>query len=152
MRNLAFALPVLLLSAPALAAEPTNMITIEGSCDALSIAGEDLSDGCQDKVLQMIYDTGRVGLYAFSGDYIVTFSGDSDEVIGDEIHHQLDQIIIGTGENDIETVPARGTCIYGNPYEGNEVAFTCTAATKAGDTYELRFTTDGSTPTDAMAE
>ncbi|MBJ3783536.1 hypothetical protein [Devosia sediminis] len=152
MKNLALALPVLVLALPAQAAEPTNMITMDGTCESLVVDGDDLSADCKDSVMQVIYDIGRVGLYAFAGEQIVTFSGTSDEVIDNEIHHQLDQVVLGVTGSDPRSVPARGTCIYENPYEGAPARFTCEARAKSGASYTLSFVTDGATPEDIMAE
>jgi hypothetical protein len=146
------ALAALTLVAPAYAAEPVNMFNIDGTCESLLVDDIDLTDECKDSVLQMVYDIGRVGLYTFSGDTILTFSGASDEVIGNEIHQKLDKILIGTSADDITEIPARGTCIFENPFEGIPAQITCSASAKNGATYELSFLTNGQAPTDSMAD
>lgn len=146
------ALAAFALVAPAYAAEPVNMFNIDGTCESLLVDDVDLTDECKDSVLQMVYDVGRVGLYSFSGDTIVTFSGASDEVIGNEIHQQLDKVLIGTSADDIVEIPARGTCVFQNPFEGTPAQFTCSASAKNGATYELSFLTNGTEPTDTMAQ
>lgn len=151
MKKLALALPLLLLAVPVEAAEPIHMFNLDGNCESLVLDGEDISADCKGSIMQVTYDIGRVGLYAFSGDHIVTFSGQSDEVVGAEIHHHLDQFILGHTGRDPRSVPARGTCIYGNPFEG-PARFSCEARTKSGATYTLDFVTDGSEPHDILAE
>lgn len=145
------ALLVLGLCSGANGAEITNMLAIAGSCQNLVVDGDDFSGGCQDDLLQVTYDIGRVGLYAFVEGRIIAFSGQSDEIVDDEIHHYLDQVLVGQDAENIETVPVDGTCIYGNPYIG-VAKFTCTAESPDGRLFELAFTTDGNPPVDQMAD
>ncbi len=152
MKSLPIALAVLTLVAPAYAAEPVNMFNLDGTCQSLEVDGIDLTDECKGSVLQMVYDIGRVGLYAFSGDTLLTFSGMSDEVIGNEIHQELDKVLIGTSADDIADIPARGTGVFENPFEGKPAQITCSARAKSGATYELSFITDGKPPIDSMAK
>jgi len=152
MRPILFALAALTLALPAQAAEPTNMMNVDGTCESLVIDGIDLTDECQDKVLQMIYDIGRVGLYAFSGETVVTFSGTSDAVIDNVIHQDLDKVLISTSGSDTTTIAARGTCSFENPYDDKPAQFTCSARAKSGATYEFSFLSDGNAPVDVMAD
>lgn len=152
MRPFLFALVAATLALPAYAAEPTNMMNVDGTCESLVVDGIDLTDDCQGKVLQMIYDIGRVGLYAFSGETVVTFSGTSDEVIDNVIHQDLDKVLISTSGDDTVTVVARGTCTFENPYQDKPARFTCSARAKSGATYEFSFLSDGKAPVDMMAD
>lgn len=152
MRLSQLALAALFLAAPIHAAEPVNMFNLDGNCESLLVDDIDLTDECKDSVMQMVYDVGRVGLYAFSGETIITFSGTSDEVIGNEIHQQLDKVLIGTSADDIAEIAARGTCVFENPFQGTPAQITCSARAKSGATYELSFLTSGEAPTDTMAE
>jgi len=138
-------------AAPALAASPVNMLTINGSCEGLWLDTNDLTPTCGDQLMQMVYDDGRVGLYAFAGGQIFVFSGGSDSVVGDEIHQDVDQIILGKSETDIMAQPVRGSCVYENPYAGRAL-FTCEARDDQGWAYKLTFRTDGSPPVDELAE
>lgn len=151
MKSRLFAAAVLLAASPAAAAEPVNMLMIDGTCQTLILGADDFSAACQDQVLQMVYDTGRAGLYAFADEMIVTFSGASDEIVDSEIHQTLDQVLLGHGENNIRAEKVKGTCIFENPYQGVAARFTCTANKKDGTRYDLVFITDGNAPVDRLA-
>lgn len=142
---------MLLVAAPVGAAEPVNMLMMDGTCETLTLGAEDFSAQCQDQVMQMVYDTGRAGLYAFADGLIVTFSGAADEIVGEEIHQALDQVLLGRGEADIRTEKVRGSCVFENPYQGVAARFTCSAAGKGEARYELVFVTDGKAPVDRLA-
>lgn len=149
--RLALALPLLVVL-PATAAEPIHMFSLSGKCQRLTLGDADLSGACTDSLLQITYDTGRVGLYAFtSGQQIYTFSGTSDEMVGSEIHQQLDQVILGRGDGEIGSREVSGTCIYENPFAGPALV-TCTARDSDGMGYSLTFLTDGTAPVDQMAD
>lgn len=151
IRLSALAALIAVLASPAMAAEPTNMFMINGECQHLVAGADDLTGQCRDQAMQMVYDDGRTGFYALYGDFIITFSGPSDEVIGNEIHQRLDKVILGQGENDTRSIPVKGTCIYQNPFEGVPATIDCTARRKDGTAYEVKFVTDGTAPEDAMA-
>lgn len=152
IRPLTASIALLTLALPAAAQEggPTleNIVSLRGSCDELTVAGRDLSDVCQGVVLQTIYSNGRNGFYLATedGKTIVTFSGFDGESPGpDEVVQELDMVISGESGAEPASVQVSGTCLYGNPYNG-EMEIACDATGPDDETYTLRFTTDGSEP------
>lgn len=139
------------LISPALGASPVNMFSIDGTCEKLTLGDADLSPTCGESVMQIVYDDGRVGLYAFAGGQIFAFSGMDDEMVSGEIRQELDKVILGKSETDVREVRVDGTCIYENPFTGI-ARFECDAMAQDGTTFSLVFITDGSKPVDQLAD
>lgn len=151
MRLFAAAAASLALLAPAMAASPTHMYSIEGRCDRLALGDADLTRTCGEQLMQMVYDDGRVGLYAFADGQIFAFSGTDDEMVHGEIRQELDKVILGKSQTDIREIAVDGTCLYENPFAG-VARFECDAIARDGTTFSLVFITDGSAPVDELAD
>jgi len=151
MRHAATIAAFAILTAPALGGAPVNMFTMEGACEKLMLGDDDLSPSCGESVMQIVYDDGRVGLYAFSAGQILAFSGVDDEVVSGEIHQDLDKVIMGKSQTDVRETRVEGTCLYENPFVGI-ARFECNAIAENGATYSLVFITDGSPPVDRLAD
>ena len=139
------------LANPVSAAQVVNMLTMGGLCSELRLGKDDLTPACGSHLMQMVYDDGRAGLYAFAADQIFAFSGTSDQVVDNRIHQVLDKVILGKSADDVMEFPVRGSCVFENPFEG-PAEFTCDARGPEGLTFALRFTTDGNAPVDEMAK
>lgn len=139
------------LIAPAMAATPVNMFSIDGACEKLTQGVQDFSPACQGSVMQIVYDDGRVGLYAFAEGQIFAFSGTDDDMVSGELWQALDKVIFGKSETEIREVAVDGTCIYENPFAGI-ARFECDAMAGDGTTFSLVFITDGAPPVDQLAD
>jgi hypothetical protein len=126
------------------------MFSIEGACEKLTQGEEDFSAACLGSVLQIVYDDGRVGLYAFADGPIFAFSGADDEMVSGELWQALDKVLYGVSEAEIQEFAVDGTCIYENPFAG-VARFECDAMAENGTTFSLVFITDGSEPVDQLA-
>lgn len=151
MRFVAAVLATLILSSSAQAASPINMFTIEGQCEKLALGQSDLTPTCGESLMQIVYDDGRVGLYAFAGGQIFAFSGTDEEMVNGEIRQDLDKVILGKSQTDVRDVRVQGTCLYENPFAG-VARFECDAIAKDNTTFSLIFITNGAEPVDQMAK
>ncbi|WP_305525956.1 hypothetical protein [Methylobacterium amylolyticum] len=135
------------LAAPATAAKLPTMALANGHCDVLIIGGKDRTASCAGKLLNTIYDNGRVGFYFVTdGGAAITFSGDGSSQINpnpDAAVQPVDGIIFSyKGKTDRNA--AVGTCRFTNPYKPPGTV-ECRAETQGG-LYEAKFTTDGRPP------
>jgi hypothetical protein len=150
MKCAAAVLALSLLSGPAYAetADIQQMVVVEGTCERLAFGGKDYTATCSTKLLQSIYDNGRVGFYViYDDDHIVTFSGfDGAKPDADTQLHDIDGVIFGKGDpNDVEAVPASGICSYANPTQG-PTTIACQGVTKDDRAFLMVFRSDGSEP------
>ena len=131
----------------------SSFAVMNGTCQRFIVAGEDLSEGCEGKVLNTMYEsTGRTG-FAFltrSGTS-VTFSGVDTPAQGDQAHSILDRVIFTMDNKETNpkavksnVVEATGTCSYTNPYAGPS-HINCSATTKNGS-FSASFVSDGKAP------
>ena len=124
------------------------LATVEGKCEQLVIGGEDLTSICKGVILNTAYKSGRTGfLFVATNKAIVTFSGVDSPAVGDEASSRLDGIILSRLSQDKPNpvgIPARGACLYGNPYRG-PARITCTAETDQGP-FRASFLSDGKPP------
>ena len=120
---------------------------MNGTCDGLVMGDKDASSGCEGKLTNTMYKTGRSGFTFLVGDLaVVTFSGADSPAKGNIARIRLDKVIftlIGTGTKP-NVVPATGTCTYTNPYAGPSHV-TCSASTKSGR-FSGSFVSDGKPP------
>jgi hypothetical protein len=120
---------------------------MNGTCKQLTIADKDASSGCEGKLTNTIYKTGRSGFTFLVGDLaVVTFSGADSAAKGNSATIHLDKVIftlIGTG-TDPNVIRATGTCTYTNPYVGPSHV-TCSASTKSGR-FSAAFVSNGQPP------
>lgn len=128
-------------------AELDARIVHDGECQMLIVKGNDITEGCSDKILQMIYDNGRIGLTLPVGDKgtVITFSGMlKPEYSNDDQLQTVDAIILNLNIDGVPptTNEVSGECKYSNPYHG-QIGINCNATAQNGSEYHLRFRTDG---------
>src|SRR5690349_11485706 len=86
---------------------------MNGTCQRLIMGDKDASSGCEGKLTNTMYKTGRSGFTFLVGDLaVVTFSGADSPAKGNMATIRLDKVIftlIGTGTKP-NVVPATGTC------------------------------------------
>lgn len=141
------ALGLILTAHYANSAELDAGIVHDGECQMLIVKGNDLSDGCSDKILQMVYDNGRIGFTLPVGDKgtVITFSGMlKPEYSNDDQLQTVDAIILNLNIDGVPptTNEVSGECKYSNPYHG-QMGINCNATSQNGSEYHLRFRTDG---------
>jgi hypothetical protein len=140
----------------AVAQETTaQALAVDGSCDRLLIAGEDLSAECGTALVQILeggvvdvfVSTGGQGLFGLDEpERMVIFRGQSTEAGGAWIDHPVQFVLLGTRASDtLDTRDVSGTCSYENPADGAAL-IACDATDKAGEKYSLSYRTDGLPP------
>lgn len=125
----------------------TAIVFLKGKCGNLMIADEEFSRGCQAKIMNTVYKSGRTGFTFFHGDFdLFTFSGVDNPAIGNRASVSLDRVLLAPGgkEEDQVRLLATGTCTYTNPYAGPSHV-NCRAFTKLG-TITASFVSDGQEP------
>ena len=151
MRLVATTAMLLAVLSPAQGAQLIFAFGVNGTCDELTVDATDITNACEDSILQVGFDDERFGISAYAGDKIITFSGTADEFFGDDLRQVVDAVILRTRGQDPMTVTARGTCEHGDIFAGS-VTFDCRAKVKGYAPFHLVFTTDGEQPTDEMAQ
>lgn len=127
----------------------TAMAAVTGKCERLVMAGTDMSEHCNSKIIQSIYSTGRTGFTILVGDKgtAVTFSGmEGAKPDANSQLQTIDKVILNLNIEGVapSITSATGSCSYGNPYLG-PVTISCNA-TSGKDAFLLEFRTDGSEP------
>ena len=145
------------LSIDAAAAQETTpqALAVDGSCDRLVIAGEDLSAECGTALVQILeggvvdvfVGTGGQGLFGLAEpERMVIFRGQSAEAGRAWIDHAVQFVLLGTRASDtVDTIEVSGTCSYKNPADGPAL-ISCDATDKSGREYSLSYRTDGLPP------
>jgi hypothetical protein len=137
---------------PEVPANLTQLFTINGTCESLKADKEDLSALCGSSLLQTHYENSRVGLYVLTSKKVITFSGLLDASTDEQTRYDLDQVLVSTSADDIQTVSITGTCTYGDMTSGKAVRIECTGHSEDGASYTLAFKTDGQPPEDAASQ
>lgn len=121
-----------------------------GNCEKLSLAANDLTKGCDGRLMNEVFSNGRTGFtFAMRQGPVVTFSGIAPQVKQgpDAAVQPIDVVIwnFNSGPARPIPIPAVGRCRFTNPYKGRATV-SCTATAKDGE-YSAEFVTDGSPPT-----
>lgn len=137
-------------SAPSAAQDYSNLRAlsiITGTCNRLIIAGRDLSRGCDGRVVNTAYRTGRIGFVFMVRDLaVVTISGTIASSESEVAEIRVDRIFLtltGT-ETPPSDFSADGRCQYANPNRGR--AFLRCSGTTGREQFTADFMTDGSPP------
>lgn len=156
MLRLVLAAPALLLSVAAVAAQTAvETLAVDGTCERLVIAGEDLSKQCGTALVQIL-DNGAVDVYVGAGgqglfdlagpERMVIFRGRVAASHSAWTDHAVDVVLLGTRSNDtVDMVDVSGNCTYQDPADGI-ARIACEASDRLGRTYSLDYTTDGLPP------
>lgn len=136
------------------AAEPAgtgpDYYVLSGTCAAMTIDGEDVTEACQGKLVSFTTANGRVGFIFAFGKALLTFSGAGDDqtlLPGERASQPIDTIRltkIDTDPGKPKSTPATGTCVYGNPFAG-ATTIACTATVEKS-VLHAEFVTDGTPP------
>ena len=133
-------------------AEPGDNLSsraaLEGTCVALVVSGDDVSDRCHNVVLNAVYKDGRSEFIFLARDMATaSFSGDEEKDTPEGATLRVDRVILATLRNNKPlpiTLPANGTCVYSTPDFGR-AKVTCSASTVRGD-FSGAFVSNGKTP------
>ena len=147
-------LPILLtlLATPAAAQNGldnlASVATLEGTCEQLVVRGEDVTAQCAGHLINTSHTDGRSGFDFLTPGRIVDFVGQDGAAVGDSATLHVDTILIARADSQAparpESIPARGTCTYTNPYAGVST-IVCAAETAEG-AFRARFRSNGQPP------
>lgn len=145
-------LSVLLLAADMAHAQQTE-IKLEGKCEKLVIAGQDITQNCKEQLVNVVV-RGRTSFdfAAWDGQFL-SFSGAGAQQEATEFTEQLQPIsLVVPGRKDKEAIvrnpaPAVGSCKFSTPEKGKSM-IDC-EATSQGKTYAGVFVTDVKPGTEA---
>ncbi|WDZ75927.1 hypothetical protein PWG15_15085 [Ensifer adhaerens] len=148
----ATAMPGSLAGLPAAAQEMgdlTGVAMVTGICERLVVAGEDMTNTCDGRLIQSIYRTGRTGFTVNIGSGgAVTFSGiEGKKPDADSQLQSVDRVIVNRGQDGgpISSKAVTGGCSYGNPFKGPATT-KCEGTDAEKGAYVLQFRTDGTQP------
>ncbi|UJW86980.1 hypothetical protein [Devosia sp. SL43] len=149
MRQFALFAIIVGITTPVQAAEITNMFIMPGFCEQLRVDNKPVA-GCENKIMQVVYDSGRASLVAVAEGDVYSFSGTEQRVRNGKIYQGLDQVTIATASGT-QNHTVTGLCEFEDPFAG-AASFTCKAHGDDGIIYNLVFATDGTPPEDSMAD
>jgi hypothetical protein len=125
-----------------------TMFLLEGRCHSLAWGDNDLSKGCDSRLLNSVHPDGRTGFYyTIRTASVITFSGKGrqSKTDADSATQPVDQVIWNFGSGMAPIVkPATGQCRFSNPYKGS-ARITCRARTSDGEA-SGEFETNGAPP------
>ena len=128
---------------------------VDGTCERLVIADEDLSEHCGAALVQIL-EGGIVDVFVGTEgpgpfglaepDRMVLFRGQSDADGQAWMDHDVQFVLLGTRLSDIvDTVEVSGHCTYQDPADGVAL-IACEATDRSGRKYRLGYRTDGLPP------
>lgn len=121
---------------------------VKGFCNKFIAYDKDVTDRCDDKVVNAEYSDGRNSFTFISTDgvLVVTFSGEGKKQIhlGADVTVQPLDLILANFQGQGSQMKAVGTCKFTNPYDG-KASITCAADTPPGQ-FSGSFITDGDEP------
>ncbi len=122
---------------------------VTGTCERLVVAGEDMTNTCEGRLIQSIYRTGRTGFTVNIGSGgAITFSGiEGEKPDADSQLQSVDKVIVNGGKDGgpISSKDVTGSCFYENPFKGPAVT-KCEGSDAEKGAYVLQFRTDGTPP------
>lgn len=146
-----------LLAQPVMA-QSADLVTVavDGTCERLVIADEDLTDQCGTALVQILEGnsvdlfiaTGGQGLFGLARpERMMIFRGLMEGPAAPWTDHDVAAILLGAARarQDVETVAVRGACRYEDPAKG-PATIACTATDRDGRFYEVRYRSDGLPP------
>jgi hypothetical protein len=140
-----------IIAMPAAATAETRlsaMVTLQGACKKLVVAGKVRTSECTGKLLNTEYADGRLGFYFVTADgSMLTFStrGENQVKTGQNTRVVPVDMVLPTTNGKTEKIPAVGTCKFTNPYQGIPAPVECVADSARGR-YEAAFLSDGGKP------
>lgn len=134
------------LLCPAGTAQAQSAVTMEGRCEKLVIAGQDITQNCKEKLVNTV--TGRRVSFDFAAwdGQTLSFSGSGAQQEATEMTEPLQPInLVTPGQSNKEGIarspaPAVGSCRFSTPEPGKS-AIAC-EATSQGKSYAGTFVTD----------
>ncbi|GLS45802.1 hypothetical protein [Methylobacterium brachythecii] len=145
-----FALAV--LSACAGAAQAQTVVTMEGRCEKLVIAGQDITQNCKEKLTNTVVGTRTSFDFAAHDGQTLSFAGSGAQQEATEVTEQLQPInLVTPGRSSKEGIvrspaPGVGSCKFSSPEPG-KTQIACEANSQ-GKSYVGIFITDAK-PKDA---
>lgn len=141
-----------LASVPAVAqgmGDLSGVAMVTGTCERLVVAGEDMTNTCEGRLIQSIYRTGRTGFTVNIGSGgAITFSGiEGEKPDADSQLQSVDKVIVNRGKDGgpISSKGVTGSCFYENPFKGPATT-KCEGTDAEKGAYFLQFRTDGTPP------
>ena len=119
---------------------------VSGTCERMSVVGEDLSWACRGPLMNTRYRSGRLSFaIPTDDDLLLSFSGMDLWEEGDRIMLRLDRITVATSASPTAaTETAEGICEFSDFFAG-PARLVCAGRTPSGD-FIATFASDGKPP------
>lgn len=123
-----------------------SLLQVSGKCLKVSVARQEMGEGCTGQMGIAVYADGRVGFhFMMRNNHIFSISG--VEGAQGRSGVKVDRVVFNDAieVNKPEVITARGNCTYGDPF-GGRMTVRCTGVIGNAQDFVASFQTDGKAP------
>lgn len=126
-----------------------RLLQVSGKCLKVSVARQEMGEGCTGQMGIAVYADGRVGFhFMMRNNHIFSISG--VEGAQGRAGVKVDRVVFNDAieVNKPQVITARGNCTYGDPF-GGRMTIRCTGVIGNAQDFVASFQTDGKAPVEA---